>query len=210
MIKKPILYLLCSCLSLSIIRIKLSGSLSFTFLIWNISLAIIPLVISSYLTNQNINESSNFKLIFYLGVWLLFLPNAPYIITDFIHLRHSKYLFIWYDILLIFVYASTGFILAIISINQMTQIIKQKKLSNLINVFLVCVTILCGFGVYLGRVLRFNSWDIFSSPFYVLKKSILSFSDKKTWLITLGFAFVLYLAVKLSKYYSLPSTKSCK
>ncbi len=207
---KNIQYLLLFCILLLMLRVGLSRTLNYAFLGWNLLLALIPFLVSNYLTNQKETKSGVFKLIICFGIWLLFLPNAPYLITDFIHIRHSSSSFIWYDILLIFTYASTGFILAIISINQILQIVQQRWTIKLMNLLLFGIAFLCGFGIYLGRVLRFNSWDIFSSPFYVIKRSILSFSDKNTWLITIGFGSLLYVVTKLMRLYSLPSTKSCK
>jgi uncharacterized membrane protein len=174
------------------IRIKLAKSLFFGFLIWNLFLAYIPYFISSTI-KKRMQKLSKFKLIMVLFIWLLFLPNAPYIITDFIHLQHSKGNIVWLDIFILFTFSSTGLLLAILSLSDVYKIIKQKWNLQYANYFSISATFLCGFGIYLGRFLRFNSWDVFTSPLTILKKSVLSINDPKTWFITFSFGSFLYI-----------------
>lgn len=201
---KTNLYLLILfCLFLWTIRIKLTHTLFFGFLIWNLFLAYIPYFISSTI-KKRMQNSSKFKLIIALFIWLLFLPNAPYIITDFIHLHHTKANLVWLDIFILFAFSSTGLILAIISLSDIYKIIKQKWNLKCANYFSISATFLCAFGIYLGRFLRFNSWDIFTSPLIVLKKSVLSINDPKTWFITISFGSFLYILLIIMR--SLKST----
>jgi uncharacterized membrane protein len=94
---------------LLMVRIKLNHSFFYLFLIWNVFLATIPFVITSYLTMQpNIKKM---KLILWFGTWLLFLPNAPYIITDLIHLRLNPDSYLWLDILVVTSFACNGLLL---------------------------------------------------------------------------------------------------
>lgn len=186
------------CLFLWTIRIKLTNSLFFGFLIWNLFLAYIPYLISSII-KKRMQNSSKFMLILILFVWLLFLPNAPYIITDFIHLHHTKANLVWLDIFILFAFSSTGLLLAILSLSDIYKIIQQKWNLQYANYFSISATFLCGFGIYLGRFLRFNSWDVFTNPLTVLKKSALSINDPKTWFITISFGSFLYLLFLLFK-----------
>ncbi|TMM29525.1 DUF1361 domain-containing protein [Polaribacter aestuariivivens] len=187
------------CLFLFGVRVKLTSSLFFGFLLWNLFLAIVPYAISSKIKKLNIEEIWKPKLISILFIWLIFLPNAPYIITDFIHLHHIKSTLIWLDLFIIFTYASTGLLLTIISLFDVYKIIKQKWNLKYANYFSYAVTFLCGFGIYLGRFSRLNSWDIFTNPISVLKKSMYSFNDTKTWLITFGFGTFIYLLFSIWK-----------
>ena len=196
--KVQLLILIFFCLFLWIIRIQLTNSLFFGFLIWNLFLAYIPYFISS-IVKKRMQESSKFKLIIVLFVWLLFLPNAPYIITDFIHLHHVKANLVWLDIFILFAFSSTGLLLAILSLSDIYKIIKQKWNLQYAKYFSILATFLCGFGIYLGRFLRFNSWDVFTSPLTILKKSVLSINDPKTWFITLSFGSFLYILFLISK-----------
>ncbi|QTE22235.1 DUF1361 domain-containing protein [Polaribacter cellanae] len=192
-------FLILFCLLLFVVRVKLTSSLFFGFLLWNLFLAIVPYAISSKVKKLNIKEISKPKLISLLFVWLIFLPNAPYIITDFVHLHHIKSTLIGLDLFIIFTYASTGLLFTIISLFDVYKIIKQKWNLKYANYFSYAVTFLCGFGIYLGRFLRLNSWDIFTSPITVLKKSMYSFNDARTWLVTFGFGIFIYLLFSIWK-----------
>ena len=196
--RSQLLLIISFCIFLWMIRIKLTQSLFFGFLIWNLFLAFIPYLISSIIKKRKKN-SSKFMLILILFIWLLFLPNAPYIITDFIHLHHTKANLVWLDIFILFAFSSTGLLLAILSLSDIYKIIKQKWNSKHANYFSISATFLCGFGIYLGRFLRFNSWDVFTKPLSVLKESVLSIYDPKTWFITISFGSFLYIIFQLSR-----------
>ncbi|WP_397447406.1 DUF1361 domain-containing protein [Polaribacter sp. R77954] len=139
------------------------------FLIWNLFLAYVPYFISSTL-EKRMYKSSKLMLINLLFIWLLFLPNAPYIITDFIHLHHTTDNLVWLDIVILFTFSSTGILLSIASLAQIHKIITQKWKSKFAKYFSISATFLFGFGIYLGRFLRLNSWDVLTSPLMVLKK----------------------------------------
>lgn len=199
---KGLLFLLISfCIFLWVIRISMTNSLFFGFLIWNLFLAYVPYFISSII-KEKMQNSSKFKLIIALFVWLIFLPNAPYIITDFIHLNHAKANLVWLDIFILFAFSSTGLILAITSLIDVYKIINKKRNLQYANYFSISATFLCGFGIYLGRFLRFNSWDIITSPISIIKKSLLSINDPKTWFITISFGSFLFILFIISKSFN--------
>ncbi|WP_051605630.1 DUF1361 domain-containing protein [Polaribacter sp. Hel_I_88] len=191
-IKGSLLILVLFCIFLWLIRISITKSLFFGFLIWNLFLAIIPYCIST-IVKDKMQQSSKLKLVLTLLIWLLFLPNAPYIITDFIHLHHIKANIIWLDIFILFAFSSTGLLFAILSLTDVYNIIKKRWNLQNAKYFLISATFLCGFGIYLGRFLRFNSWDVLTSPLTIVKKSFLSINDPKTWFITISFGSFLYL-----------------
>jgi uncharacterized membrane protein len=76
------------CVALLLLRVYVTGSLFYGFLVWNLFLAAIPYVISTGLSNTVWMKKQSLVLVIILGIWLLFLPNAPYLITDLMHLRH--------------------------------------------------------------------------------------------------------------------------
>lgn len=199
-----IIFLISFCLMLLITRIILNESQAYLFLVWNLFLALIPLMISHYLFTRKLHYSK-YKLLVISGIWVLFLPNSPYMITDFAHIIHSRPASIWLDILLLFSFAFSSLLFGLISINQMFNIFKQRWSLRIANMLLILTCFSCGFGVYLGRVLRFNSWDIITSPLSILKKSVLSYSNTTAWFMTLGFGCFLFIAVK---FYSFSSSKS--
>ena len=97
---------------LLLVRLILSGELTYIFLAWNLFLAWIPLAVSQQLTGAR----NRWQILLLTGCWLLFLPNAPYIITDFLHLRQRPPIPYWYDILLLFSAALNGLLLGLVSL----------------------------------------------------------------------------------------------
>lgn len=181
------------------IRLKLTHSFFYLFLVWNLFLAMIPFFISLYL---KISERiKKYKLYLLLVVWLLFLPNAPYLLTDFIHLRLSPVEWMAYDGFMITVFAIAGLAFYVCSLRDVITILSTNfKKAMVINILAV-LPFLVSFGMYLGRVLRWNSWDVLHRPFHLLTDiSGLLFApieNRDAWLfiIPLGFFLkLLYLA----------------
>lgn len=174
-------------------RIKLNNSFSYLFLIWNVSLAIIPFAITMYLnTKPNL---SKLKIGFWFIVWLAFLPNAPYIVTDLIHIRTGNDSLLWLDVLVILSFALSGLFLFYLSIQDMLKLISLRFNKIPITTLTLIILFLCGFGVYLGRFLRYNSWEIISDPSVLIADIfnilILPFQHSEAWLFTLGFGAFL-------------------
>lgn len=147
------------------VRIHFSGTLSYTFLFWNLFLAVIPFGISSLLVRlyQPTGKTSAFVFYPLAGLWLLFFPNAPYILTDLIHLRPVM-VPLWYDLLLLLSFAWTSLMFGFVSLSDMQQLVRQR-FNTATGWLFVCAALLLGsFGVYLGRFLRWNSWDVLTEP----------------------------------------------
>ncbi|HKI68711.1 MAG TPA: DUF1361 domain-containing protein, partial [Verrucomicrobiae bacterium] len=101
------------------------------------------------------------------GAWLLFFPNAPYIFTDLIHLTSRFYRYFWVDLTLILLCAFTGLILGFVSLYLMQSVV-TRMFGRMASWFFVAVVAgLSGCGIYLGRFLRFNSWDVIVNPAHV-------------------------------------------
>lgn len=197
-----------SCTSL-LLRIKLNKSIFYIFLIWNVFLAIIPYGITMYLNSRK--QVSKFWLLSIGVVWLLFLPNAPYIITDFVHFKISNSYLWWLDILMLLSFSLTGLYLFYTSLFDMQILVKKTFKKIPIQIVSILILFLCGFGVYLGRFLRYNSWGILNEPqrlisdaFYII---INPMQHKEAWLFTLGFGIFLWIGYCIFKHnYSTPST----
>lgn len=177
------------------VRIKLNKSFFFLFLIWNVFLAIIPYAVTMYLsTKRNLS-----KLTLGLGflVWLAFLPNAPYIVTDLIHIRVGNDALIWLDVLVVLSFALSGLFLFYLSIIDMQNVVKSKFKKLPIKTITTAILFLCGFGVYLGRFLRYNSWEIISDPkilfIDIVNIIIAPFQHYEAWLFTIGFGMFLVI-----------------
>ena len=175
-------------------RATLTQSIYLFFLVWNTFLGIIPLLISSYIhfTGELLSKT---KLVMLLLIWLVFLPNSFYIITDVVHLpKSSKHLF-WLDATIILSCAITGFYAGFISINQISQVVQLKYAIKIQQWHLVLLAILSGFGIYIGRILRFNSWDIILQPTYLIETLLQQIIDLKPVLFSIHFGLFIYLTL---------------
>jgi len=183
-------------------RIIYSGSIRYIFLSWNIFLAWVPYVLSCYF-NLYKNREPWKKLILF-GSWLLFFPNALYIVTDLIHLEESTNVPLWYDAVLLFASSFVGLIMAFISLQRVEYflqgIFKKKIVSYLIPVILFTGS----FGVYLGRFQRWNSWDVIHNPLAlamdIADRFISPVDNYKTWAITIiltALYSLLYFFIKI-------------
>ena len=152
---------------LLMVRLKLTHSFFYLFLVWNLFLAMIPFAISTTIKNKK--DLSNLFLIFSFSFWLLFLPNAPYIVTDLIHLRLSQPTILWYDFIMISAFALSGLLLFYYSISDMVLILKNRFNKKIQLLFIPSICFLSAFGIYLGRILRYNSWEIVSNPFQLIR-----------------------------------------
>ncbi len=188
-------------LSLVIIRIYFTKSIFYPFLIWNLFLAYIPLIISKLI----IFNDSKLTTAILLPIWLLFLPNAPYIVTDLLHLIHNKSaMSIWYDALLITTFAIIGMYYFYQSIYILQNYFKAFIQDKIIWFLIVITLFLSSFGVYLGRFLRWNSWDILHQPKNVINDILIRFSNPmqhpRTWLVTLGFGLLFLLGYVMYRW----------
>jgi uncharacterized membrane protein len=146
-------------------RILLGGP-SHRFLVWNLFLAWLPYLAALGASALGRRPGGPLRAL-QLGaaglVWLLFLPNAPYIMTDFVHLPYMNFVW-WYDVGTLLAFAWAGCILGVASLHLMRELVRAR-LGNAASwaFVLVCVG-LSGVGIYLGRFLRWNSWDVLTSP----------------------------------------------
>jgi uncharacterized membrane protein len=146
-------------------RVFYSGSYNYANLLWNLFLAWLPYIFAVIAFSAYGKSPKRWWFIFLLGIlWLVFFPNAPYIVTDFYYLDPRPPIPLWFDISLIAIFAFTGCFLAIASLRSIHYMI-TKSLGKIIGwIFALLALGLASFGVYLGRFGRYNSWDIFLEP----------------------------------------------
>lgn len=150
-------------------RVHQSHSLMYVFLVWNLFLAWVPYAGSLWmLATWRRHPRDWWRLVVPGALWLIFFPNAPYIITDFIHLRPIAPVPLWYDIGLLASFAWAGCFLAVASLHGMQAIVKSSLGAVAGWLFVLAVVGLSGLGIYLGRFLRWNSWDLLLAPRGVL------------------------------------------
>ncbi|GAL82944.1 hypothetical protein MYP_170 [Sporocytophaga myxococcoides] len=173
------------CFMLLALRIYISGRYSFIFLIWNWLLAMIPLILSFIISTLDDKKSINIIFFIILGIaWLLFFPNAPYLITDMVHLKERAIVPLWLDTLMLFSFAFTGLISGLVSLFYV-HLHFMKYSGGRFSWFFICnVSILCSYGIYLGRFLRWNSWDIVTNTGTLFDDVIFNIFRSKAILVT--------------------------
>jgi uncharacterized membrane protein len=156
-----------------VFRVLYSGSYNYSNLLWNLFLAWLPYIFAVIASSLFGISPKRWWLIFLFGfLWLLFFPNAPYIVTDFYYLDPRPPLPLWFDISLIAIFAFTGCFLAIASLRSIHTII-DRSIGRVFGWFFALFALgLASFGVYLGRFGRYNSWDILFDPKSLLKEVI--------------------------------------
>jgi len=157
------------CAGLVIARVAWTRNIDYLFLLWNLFLAWLPIV-PALLTVEywRRQPTPSWRLAALGAAWLLFFPNAPYIFTDIIHLTKGFRAHFWVDLALFLSFGFTGLVLGFVSLYLMQSVVKQAYGSRASWGFVALVAGLSGFGIYLGRFLRFNSWDILTRPGHLL------------------------------------------
>ncbi len=189
-----------ACGSLLLGRMLFTRSIHYLFLPFNLILATIPILFSVMFSSAETRKGR----VIHGFLWLLFFPNAPYIVTDFVHLTRiggANGSPLWFDILLVTSYAGAGLIFGYISLLQVQRSIAENHPVAGWMVT-VCSCFLAGFGIYLGRFLRWHSVDIFLNPISlasdVADRFLNPLAHPRAWGVTLGFGMLVlsgYLAV---------------
>ncbi len=171
---------------------------SMLFLIWNLFLAWIPYCCALLIAplHEKLNAKWVTSVLFFL--WILFLPNAPYIITDFVHLKKDIGLPFWYDILVLSFFSGIGLLLGLLSMLKMEEFISRFIHPILSQIFIVSTIPLIGFGIWIGRYQRWNSWDIFTRPHMLLMDVYSQIKDPISNMDTLGLSLVITVLVLFS------------
>ncbi|SHI19726.1 Uncharacterized membrane protein [Sporobacter termitidis DSM 10068] len=210
--KQSVYLFLCLCgyLAISIGLVVYSGNISFLFFVWNVFLAFLPFLFSRMLktcvTKQPRRRAVAFLLAF---LWFVFFPNAPYMITDLIYVSgpfysyagknviYSTDIYSWVHL----VYIGLGAVFsALMGLRSMYEVhmLLNRRLGRMIGAFLIAGTcLLSGFAIYVGRILRFNSWDVLR-PFSMLvriREELSAFS------ILFSLLFSAYIAATYIVYY---------
>ncbi len=190
-------------LGVFVIRAYLSRTWTFYFLLWNLFLAWIPYLFSlltTYLYRRH--PRHRWTLLIPASISIAFFPNAPYIVTDFLHLTERPPIPLWLDIGLLASFAWTGIISGGYALRILQDIVRAWMGVFLSWVFALTVLLLSGMGIYLGRFLRWNSWDLVTQPKAILYDIAIRLRHPLGYLhtygVTLLFAalmFVCYMAL---------------
>jgi uncharacterized membrane protein len=185
-------------------RIVVSGNLNYGALIWNLFLAWIPFALALVVYDGFRRGAARFPLIAGAALWLIFFPNAPYIVTDAKHLRTWTGMPIWYDAILVGAAAWAGLALGFASLYLMQTIV--RRLVGAVNAWLFALVVLAlsSMGVYLGRYLRWNSWDLIVRPEHVLGDVWTGIANPLAYphAVAVTMVFTAFLAATYLAFYS--------
>ncbi len=173
----------------------------YDFLIWNLFLGSLPFFVAWAL--HRFYGKLN-KILLWGGsfIWFLFYPNAPYMISDLIHINeHSKV--VQYDALIIFSFAMLSLYYGFLSLKLMHQVFKELSSQRMANFMITFSLLLSSFGYYLGRVIRFNSWDLFTEPFKVIATAFEHLwpisKNPSTYIVIFLFTGIQYMLLSMMK-----------
>jgi uncharacterized membrane protein len=152
------------CVGLVGLRVIETGDSTFSGLIWNLFLAWIPFALAVVVYDGWRRRRAAGTLVVLGALWLLFFPNAPYIVTDFVHLERTADAPYWYDALTLSAFAWTGVLLGFASLFLMQTVVRQWRGVVAGWIFAGVALALGSLGIYLGRFLRLNSWDALEHP----------------------------------------------
>ena len=182
-------------LLLSVFRVLYTSEIYFLFMIWNLFLAFVPWFLISIIYVNELRR--RWAIVLITVVWIAFFPNAPYILTDLIHLGRDKSAPVWYDLILLLSYGFTGLIYGFSGLEMFEKLISKRAGTVRRAVIIVSLIYVSCFGVYIGRFLRWNSWDLLLNLDDVFKDVVQLIgspvSNIGTWIFTFLFGTMLTL-----------------
>jgi uncharacterized membrane protein len=146
------------------VRVVYSGNSYYNSLVWNLFLAWIPFGLA-IVVYDGFRRGAGRAQLWSAGIlWLLFFPNAPYIVTDLKYLQEWTGAPIWFDVVLVCAAAWCGLLLGFMSLYLMQAVVRRTVGAVNAWLFVLAVLTVSSFGIYLGRFQRWNSWDVFTQP----------------------------------------------
>jgi len=194
------------CIMLVAARVAYSDTERHTGLIWNLFLAWIPFMLAYFAHAVSWRRATLYLIIPAIAfLWLIFFPNAPYMLTDLQDLaRRASDAPLWYDVIIVVWMSWTGMMLGVISLYLMQDIIIRTFGRTAGWIFVFVISALSSFGIYIGRFVRLNSWDILQNPAEVAQLIMGIVIDPSrrlaafTILYTIFFLFVFLLLYSFS------------
>lgn len=150
------------CLALLTLRTRRTEYFALSF-VKNLFLAALPFPLAWVCDSLERHDHARLALI-PGAAWLAFFPNAPYLVTDVIHLRPSKSVPLWFEGVTFAAFGATGLLLAYVSLYLVQSAVRRRFGERWSFLFAAGSLLACGYGVYLGRIERWNSWDVVGRP----------------------------------------------
>jgi uncharacterized membrane protein len=151
-------------------RVLASDNSRYWFLLWNLFLGWLPLLFAAMLIaglrNKRWSDWKNIALTF---LWLGFLPNSFYLLSDLIHLRSTGEVSLLYDAVLFCSFIFNAFVTGYLSVFLVHTALQHRAITRkYAHLIIGLVFLACGFAIYLGRYMRWNSWDVLVNPAGIL------------------------------------------
>jgi uncharacterized membrane protein len=191
------------CVALELFREHHYGATGFRFLLWNLVLAWIPLLLALVVYDCYRRGTQLWRLSPAIALWLLFLPNAPYLVTDFVHLSPGTTLYI--DGVIVSAFAWTGAMLGFVSLYLMHAVIRHRFGARTGWLTALATLALASIGVYIGRYMQWNSWDLVTRPGARATELLQSFDQRAIVAHAAGVTMLLAVLLVLTyvAFYSL-------
>jgi uncharacterized membrane protein len=156
----------------------------FSFLWWNLFLAWVPWLVS--VTMRHAKRGWLFWPL--AATWLAFFPNAPYLLTDLVHLKARPPIPLWFDVLFLATFAWAGCLVGWDSLWRVHRELTARLGARAAALLVTASVLLCGVGVFLGRFERLNSWELVTDPVQVALTASEALLEPKALLFSLAFA----------------------
>ena len=192
------------CVALFVFRAGVTGWPAYNFLVWNLILAWAPFMfaVAACAFARGRSWLSKALVPACVAGWLLFFPNAPYVLTDLMHLHPNGQALFWFDLVMLLSFALTSLFLGFVSLYLLQELVTRFAGRAISWLFVALALGLSGFGIYLGRFLRWNSWDIIADPFGlaadILDRLLNPLAHPRTWAVS-----ILFSALCLAAYFIL-------
>lgn len=200
---RVLFFALVYCAALPVMATAYTGHMVYFFLGWNLFLALIPYLLTHLPERTGLGKAPLPLFLIWFGVWLLFIPNSFYILTDLYHLGETSHVPGWFDLLILLSYAWVALVLGILSVRQMEKAIAVRWPMISGPLFVYPIMFLNAWGVYLGRYLRFNSWDVVTTPFSLIQDItnllLHPVAHRYAWGMVAGFSLFMTLVYEMLK-----------
>jgi uncharacterized membrane protein len=166
---------------------------------WNLVLAFVPIPLALWAERLVLfYRMPKFKLAAVVAAWALFFPNAPYLVTDIKHLHWVPPMPLWFDATLLFGFAMTGLFAGLVSLYWMHRLGRHFLGPKLADALLAAYLPVAAWGIFLGRELRWNTWDVLIRPHHLVWDALTRGTSLKAVLMTVEFSMLMgvsYLAI---------------
>lgn len=192
------------CFALLIVRMMYTDTFEYRFMGINLILAWLPYAFAHYLVKMPVGKNLLGKLILFF-LWVIFFPNAAYMMTDIYHLSEFPSMPMWYDLIMLLSFAWCGLLLCFYSLKKMHMRYAFRKNTAVNILILFTVFFAGGIGIYFGRYARWNSWEIITNPqkLFIQFVDMMSDTNNVFQMLSIGILFGSFLTIVYLKMFSL-------